>query len=178
MAALLLDANPFATPDQIQRSIETSAESGPTGCGAGIMFLHDAAELLPDVTISGKADNSYVKTGDLITISVSTNNTVSDASATILDRSVPVNYAGDVVNATITVLENDTQGSVDFSLNIVDIDGNLVTATPRFLTSPNIQVDTVMPSIESSYASSLNSVTVVFSENIHAESVSVDDFNE
>ena len=33
-----------------------------------------------------------------------------------------------------------------------------------------------MPSIESSYASSLNSVTVVFSENIHAESVSVDDF--
>ena len=176
MAALLLDANPFATPDQIQRSIETSAESGPTGCGAGIMFLHDAAELLPDVTISGKADNSYVKTGDLITISVSTNNTVSDASATILGRSVPVNYAGDVVDATITVLENDTQGSVDFSLNIVDIDGNLVTATPRFLTSPNIQVDTVMPSIESSYASSLNSVTVVFSENIHAESVSVDDF--
>ena len=97
MAALLLDANPSATPDQIQRSIETSAESGPTGCGAGIMFLHDAAELLPDVTISGKADNSYVKTGDLITISVSTNNTVSNASATILDRSVPVNYAGDVV---------------------------------------------------------------------------------
>ena len=176
MAALLLDANPFATPDQIQRSIETSAESGPTGCGAGIMFLHDAAELLPDVTISGKADNSYVKTGDLITISVSTNNTVSDASATILGRSVPVNYAGDVVKATITVLENDIQGSVDFSLNIVDIDGNLVTATPRFLTSPNIQVDTVMPSIESSYASSLNSVTVVFSENIYAESVSVDDF--
>ena len=74
------------------------------------------------------------------------------------------------------MLENDTQGSVDFSLNIVDIDGNLVTATPRFLTNPNIQVDTVMPSIESSYASSLNSVTVVFSENIHAESVSVDDF--
>ena len=176
MAALLLDANPSATPDQIQRSIETSAESGPTGCGAGIMFLHDAAELLPDATISGKADNSYVKTGDLITISVSTKNTVSNASATILDRSVPVTYAGDVVNATITVLEHDTQGSVDFSLNIVDIDGNLVTATPRFLTNPNIQVDTVMPSIESSYASSLNSVTVVFSENIHAESVSVDDF--
>ena len=176
MAALLLDANPSATPDQIQRSIETSAESGPNGCGAGIMSLHDAAELLPDVTISGKADNSYVKTGDLIAISVSTNNTVSDASATILGRSVPVNYAGDVVEATITVLENDTQGSVDFSLNIVDIDGNLVTATPRFLTSPNIQVDTVMPSIESSYASSLNSVTVVFSENIRAESVSVDDF--
>ena len=176
MAALLLDANPFATPDQIQRSIETSAESGPDGCGFGIMSLHDAAELLPDVTISGKADNSYVKTGDLITISVSTKNTVSDASATILDRSVPVNYAGDVVSATITVLENDIQGSVDFSLNIVDIDGNLVTATPRFLTNPNIQVDTIMPSIESSYASSLNSVTVVFSENIHAESVSIDDF--
>ena len=176
MAALLLDANPLATPDQIQRSIETSAESGPNGCGAGIMSLHDAAELLPDVTISGKADNSYVKTGDLITISVSTKNTISNAIATILGRSVPVNYAGDVVEATITVLENDTQGSVDFSLNIVDIDGNLVTATPRFLTNSNIQVDTVMPSIESSYASSLNSITVVFSENIHAESVSVDDF--
>ena len=105
MAALLLDANPLATPDQIQRSIETSAESGPNGCGAGIMSLHDAAELLPDVTISGKADNSYVKTGDLITISVSTKNTISNAIATILGRSVPVNYAGDVVEATITVLE-------------------------------------------------------------------------
>ena len=176
MAALLLDANPLATPDDIQRSIETSAKSGPDACGAGIMSLHDASELLPDVTISGRAGDSYVKTGDLITISVSANNTVSHASATILDRLVPVNYAGSVANAAITVLENDTQGLVDFSLNIIDINGNLVTATPRFLTDSNIQVDTVIPNMESSYASSLNSITVVFSEDIRAESVSVDDF--
>ena len=176
MAALLLDANPSATPDNIQRSIETSAESGPSGCGAGIMSLHDAIQLLPTVNVSGGANDLYVKTGDVITVTASTNNIISNVNATILNRSALVNHTGNITTATITVLENDTQGFADFSLNMVDIDGNLVTATPRFLTSPSIQVDTVMPNMESSYASSLNSVTVVFSENIRTESVSSNDF--
>ena len=176
MAALLLDANPSATADEIQHSIETSAEPGPEGCGYGIMSLHDAAELLPTVTISGGVNQSYVKAGDLATVYVSANNTISSVSATIFGRSVQANHSGNTTNATVTVLENDPQGFVDFSLNIVDVDGNLVTATPQILTGSNIQVDTIAPNMESSYASSLNSVTVVFSEDIRAESVSIDDF--
>ena len=176
MAALLLDANPSATADEIQRSIETSAEPGPNGCGSGIMSLHDAVELLPNVTVSGGVNHPYVKAGDLATVHVSANNTISSISATIFGRSVPVSHSGNNANATVMVLENDTQGFADFSLNIVDVDGNLVTATPQTLTGSNIQVDTIAPNMESSYASSSNSVTVVFSEGIRAESVSSDDF--
>ncbi|MDI1495955.1 MAG: peptidase S8/S53 [Cenarchaeum symbiont of Oopsacas minuta] len=176
MAALLLDANPSATPDEIQRSIEDSAISGPNGCGVGIMSLSDAVDLLPTVNITSGTHHPYVKAGDVITITISTNNTISSANATIFDRSVPTSHTGNTLSASTTVLTNDTQGFAYFTINAIDIFGNLITATPQILTDDNINIDTINPYLESAYASSPTSITIVFSENIYKESVSIDDF--
>ena len=50
-------------------------------------------------------------------------------------------------NVTITVLENSTNGPLEFNITAYDKTGNVFNVTPENITGPNVEIDTINPSL-------------------------------
>ena len=122
------------------------------------------------LSISSNNENydNLAKEGDLITIQLVSSQHVnaSITSATILGRSADTNITGNTIYANTTVQSSDTNGNIEFSITVDPISGSLATFTHDDLTSANVIVDTIAPSVLSSTTVTPNLVTIAFNEPI------------
>ena len=123
------------------------------------------------LTISSNNKNydNLAKEGDTVTVTIVSDQYINSSvtSATILGRSADnTNVIGNTVYANATVQSSDTNGNITFSITVNPISNHPVIFTPDDLTSANVIVDTIAPSVLSSTTLTPNLVTITFSESI------------
>ena len=108
------------------------------------------------MTISNNFNSAIATTGNILNITLETNEIIVDATATILNR--PANYIiqNDTVYASTTVQKNDPNKNTTFTISVFDPSGNYLSVTKSDLDSNNIIIDTIAPSITNLMLSSNN----------------------
>ncbi len=103
--------------------------------------------IIPTISNSN-TNNLYAKTGDNITATMNVTGPISNITAMILDRNATILIQNGSISAVQTVMTEDTNGPVSFTI-MANAPGNkILLATHDNLTSANIIVDTVKPIID------------------------------
>ena len=91
-----------------------------------------------NLTISNNFNSAMATTGNILNITLETNEIIVDATATILNR--PANYIiqNDTVYASTTVQKNDPNENTTFAISVFDPSGNYLSVTKSDLDSNNI----------------------------------------
>ena len=137
----------------------------------------DSADTVPPKFVSLSIDSNnlnaaFAKTNDDITVTLTTDDTVSSADATILGRTVQTTISGNSVTFDTSVTSNDIQGLVNFTLNVYDQQNNILQITQANLTTDNVLVDTTPPELLSVKTASDGIIVVNFNEALDSTSVS------
>ena len=114
-----------------------------------------------NLTISNNFNSAMATTGNILNITLETNEIIVDATATILNR--PANYIiqNDTVYASTTVQKNDPNENTTFAISVFDPSGNYLSVTKSDLDSNNIIIDTIAPSITNLMLSSNNANSIL-----------------
>ena len=143
----------------------------------------DNAGNIPDnvtrtVTVSGfvlsiSSDNTYyddlAKEGDLVSVKIVSDPYINSLiiGATILGRSADASsITGNTIYANTTVLDSDANDNIEFSITLNLTTGTLVTITNDNLTSANVVVDTIAPTMLSASTVTPTLVSMTFDESI------------
>ena len=104
---------------------------------------------LLDLTISSNNINpSFAKVNDIVTITLTANETIGSISVTVLGQPINANINGAIATASILVDQNTTNDFIEFSINITDTNGAYMNSFDQYhLTTANVFVDTMPPVI-------------------------------
>ena len=105
---------------------------------------------LEDLTIySNNTNSSFAKVNDIVTITLTANETIGSISVTVLGQPIIANINGAIATASILVDQNTTNGFIEFSINISDTnDAYMNSFNQSHLTTDNVFVDTMPPVIK------------------------------
>ena len=105
---------------------------------------------LATLTISSNnANTSLAKVNDIVTITLTANETIGSISVTVLGQPINANINGAIATASISVDQNTTNDFINFSINITDTNGAYMASFDQYrLTPPNVFVDTMPPVIK------------------------------
>ena len=143
---LLLTVGTFA----IQNSFADTTDL-PENVSASIVQAANTVDTTPPLLTSlelytTNTDSTRAKQGDIITIVLFMDTELSNASATILNRTVDADIIVNVVLFETMILAGDS-GNTSFSVTVQDSSGNRLTITEADITSNNIFIDTAKPVI-------------------------------
>ena len=108
---------------------------------------------LLDLTISSNNINpSFAKVNDIVTITLTANETIGSISVTVLGQPINANINGAIATASILVDQNTTNDFIEFSININDTNNAYMNSFDQYhLTTANVFVDTMPPVITLSF---------------------------
>ena len=107
---------------------------------------------------SNNSDPSLARAGDLIHITIELSEQIYDATLQILNTTINMTESINTAYANITVLQNSTNGLVEFNITAYDGAGNEFNVTHNH-TSTNVIIDTVNPTLSNLTIYSNNSRT-------------------
>ena len=107
---------------------------------------------------SNNSDPSLARAGDLINITIELSEQIYDATLQILNTTINMTESINTAYANITVLQNSTNGLVEFNITAYDGAGNEFNVTHNH-TSTNVIIDTVNPTLSNLTIYSNNSRT-------------------
>ena len=107
---------------------------------------------------SNNSDPSLARAGDLINITIELSEQIYDATLQILNTTINMTESINTAYANITVLQNSTNGLVEFNITAYDGAGNEFSVTHNH-TSTNVIIDTVNPILSNLTIYSNNSRT-------------------
>ena len=162
-------------------SVEDLAGNSLSAVSIPTLVGFDTADIVPPKFISLSIDSNnlnaaFAKTYDDITVTLTTDDTVSSADAAILGRTVQTTISGNSVTFDTSVSSNDIQGLVNFTLNVNDQQNNTLQITQANLTTNNVLVDTTPPELLSIKTAPDGIIVVNFSEALDVASVSSTNF--
>ena len=100
------------------------------------------------VIYSNNANTSLATVNNILTITITANETLKAANITILGFTHVMNVSGAVASADVTVLQDSAEGDVSFNITAFDLAGNSFTANQTQLNSSNVTIDTSSPILE------------------------------
>ena len=104
---------------------------------------------LADLTIySNNANTSLATVNNILTITITANETLKAADITILGFTHVMNVNGAVASADVTVLQDSAEGDVSFNITAFDLAGNNFTANQTQLNSSNVTIDSSIPGVQ------------------------------
>ena len=104
---------------------------------------------LADLTIySNNANTSLATINNILTITITANETLKAANITILGFTHVMDVSGAVASASVTVDQNSAEGDVSFNITAFDLAGNSFTANQTQLNSSNVTIDHSIPSVQ------------------------------
>ena len=105
--------------------------------------IDTSSPILENLTIySNNANTSLATVNNILSITITANETLKAANITILDSTYVMNVNGVVANASVTVSQNSDEGEVSFNITAFDLAGNNFTADQTQLNSSNVTIDT------------------------------------
>ena len=112
---------------------------------------------LADLTIySNNANTSLATVNNVLSITITANETLKAADITILGSTYVMNVSGAVASADVTVSEDSTEGDVSFNITAFDLAGNNFTANQTQLNSSNVTIDRSIPGVQNLNVTSNN----------------------
>ena len=113
---------------------------------------------LANLTIySNNANTSLATINNILSITITANETLKNANITILNSTYPMSVNGAVANADVTVSQDSDEGDVSFNITAIDLAGNIFTANQTELNSSNVIIDHSIPSVQTLNVTSNNS---------------------
>ena len=104
---------------------------------------------LANLTIySNNANTSLATINNILTITITANETLKAANITILGSTYPMNVNGAVASADVTVSEDSAEGDVSFNITAFDLAGNSFTVDQTQLNSSNVTIDRSIPGVQ------------------------------
>ena len=118
---------------------------------------------LLDLTISSNNINpSFAKVNDIVTITLTANETIGSISVTVLGQPINANINGAIATASILVDQNTTNDFIEFSINITDTNDAYMNSFDQYhLTTANVFVDTMPPVIKLSIMEQIQSTILM-----------------
>ena len=89
---------------------------------------------------SNNTDPEFAMAGDTITVTLQVSEQIENSTLQILNNDIVMTINNDTANATITVLENSTNGPVEFNITAYDKTGNVFNVTSENITENNVVV--------------------------------------
>ena len=101
-----------------------------------------------DLNVASNNSNPKVAmAGDAITVTLQVSEQIGNSTLQILNNDIVMTINDDTASATITVLENSTNGPVEFNITAYDKTGNVFNVTQDDITGNNVVIDTNNPSL-------------------------------
>ena len=125
---------------------DAAGNTGPSSAALTVTIDTTAATLVPVTIASSNANPALARAGDVVTVSISSSETIQAPSVTLLGRAATVSGAGLNWTASVTVAPGDPQGAAAFSITATDLAGNAATRTTT-TNSSSVSVDTVAPAV-------------------------------
>ena len=97
--------------------------------------------------VSDNSNPEFAMTGDTITVTLQVSEQIENSTLQILNTNITMSVNNDAANASITVLENSTNGPFEFTITAYDKTGNVFNVTPENITGNNVVIDTINPSL-------------------------------
>ena len=107
---------------------------------------------------NNNSDPEYAMAGDTINITLQVSEQIENSTLQILNESIPMNVSDDTANATITVMDDSTNGPLEFNITAYDKTGNVFIVTQANITGNNTIIDTNDPSLANLTIYSNNSI--------------------
>ena len=135
--------------------------------------------------VSDNSNPEFAMAGDTITVTLQVSEQIENSTLQILNTNITMSVNNDTANATITVLENSTNGPVEFNITAYDKTGNVFNVTPENITGPNVEIDTINPSLAdlTIYSNNANtslatvnnvlSITITANETLKAADITI-----
>ena len=115
---------------------------------------------------SNNSNPKVAMAGDAITVTLQVSEQIGNSTLQILNNDIVMTINDDTASATITVLENSTNGPVEFNITAYDKTGNIFTVTQdNYIIDDNVVIDTNGPSIVNLTISSNNANTSLATVN-------------
>ena len=97
---------------------------------------------------SNNSNHKVAMAGDAITVTLQVSEQIGTSTLQILNNDIVMTINDDTASATITVLENSTNGPFEFSITVYDKTGNVFSVTQGdYIIDGNVVIDTNDPSI-------------------------------
>ena len=114
-----------------------------------------------DLTITSDNPNpSYAKAGDIITVTLWTNDIITNSYMQMLNRTIVPTIYNNTLVANLTIHDSDANGNPAFDIILVGINDNQ-TVSELNLTGSNIFIDTIKPNL------TLNGTPIIHTELGH-----------
>ena len=97
--------------------------------------------------VSDNSNPEFAMAGDAITVTLQVSEQIGTSTLQILSTNITMSVTDNTASATITVLENSTNGPVEFNITAYDKTGNVFNVTPENITGNNVVIDTINPSL-------------------------------
>ena len=97
--------------------------------------------------VSDNSNPEFAMAGDTINITLQVSEQIENSTLQILNTNITMSVNNDAANVSITVLENSTNGPFEFTITAYDKTGNVFNVTPENITGPNVEIDTINPSL-------------------------------
>ena len=99
------------------------------------------------ITVNG-TNSSYAKAGDTVSVQISINDTIYSYTTQILNLTTYTDFDPNTINASVTIPSESIETDVNFTISIANYLGAMLNLTEDNLTSSNVFVDTISPTIE------------------------------
>ena len=113
------------------------------------VIIDTSSPMLDNLTIySNNANTSLATINNILTITITANETLKAANITILGFTHVMDVSGAVASASVTVDQNSAEGDVSFNITAFDLAGNSFTANQTQLNSSNVTIDHSIPGVQ------------------------------
>ena len=96
---------------------------------------------------SNNTDPEFAMAEDTINITLQVSEQIATSTIQILSTSINMSVNDDTASANVTVLQNSSNGPVEFTITAYDKTGNVFNVTPENITGNNVVIDTNNPSL-------------------------------
>ena len=122
------------------------------------VIIDTSSPTLDNLTIySNNANASLATVNNILSITITANETLKAANITILGSTYPMSVNDAVASADVTVSQDSAEGDVSFNITAFDLAGNNFTANQTQLNSSNVTIDHSIPGVENLNVTSNNS---------------------
>ena len=148
--------------------------------------IDTSSPILENLTIySNNANTSLATVNNILSITITANETIKAANITILDSTYVMSVNGVVANASVNVDQNSAEGEVLFNITAFDLAGNSFTVDQTQLNSSNVTIDTESLMLENLtiYSNNTNtslatvnnilSITITANETLKAANITI-----
>ena len=131
----------------------TTVKIGPSTFAIVSAIAEDGLQIikLEQEYISAYTSNQnpkYAKAGDTLGINFTASNTIASHTSQILGLNVNATVNGAVYDATVTVPSTPRESYSTFTIQVANANNESVTITENDISSSNVFIDTISPSIE------------------------------